>query len=64
MTWRLAVEQARRANRIIDAIGPRLSLPELAQQIGLIIGKPRPIVSVPPPWAMSSVQSSARWWAT
>ncbi len=47
---RLAVEQGReRANRIIDAIGPETcTYRELVRQIGLIIGKPRPIVSVPP----------------
>lgn len=47
---RLAVEQGReRANGIIDAIGPEtFSYRELVRQIGIIIGKPRPIVSVPP----------------
>jgi uncharacterized protein YbjT (DUF2867 family) len=47
---RLAVEQGReRANRIIDAIGPEtFTYRELVRQIGIIIGKPRPIVSMPP----------------
>ncbi len=47
---RLAVEQGReRANRCIDAIGPEtFTYRELVRQIGIIIGKPRPIVSVPP----------------
>ena len=47
---RLAVEQGReRANGCIDAIGPEtFTYRELVRQIGIIIGKPRPIVSVPP----------------
>ena len=47
---RLAVEQGReRANRCIDAIGPEtFTYRELVRQIGIIIGKPRPIVSMPP----------------
>ncbi|MCG9967309.1 NAD(P)H-binding protein [Pelotomaculum terephthalicicum JT] len=45
----LAVEQgAARENRIINAIGPEtFTYRELVQKIGEIIGKPRPVVSVP-----------------
>jgi uncharacterized protein YbjT (DUF2867 family) len=47
---KLAVEQGHeRANRVIDAIGPETySYRELVREIGIIIGKPRPIISVPP----------------
>ena len=47
---KLAVEQgAIRENKIINAIGPEtFTFRELAQKIGEIIGKPRPIISVPP----------------
>ena len=47
---RLAVEQGRaRENVIINAIGPEtFTYRELVATIGEIIGKPRPIVSVPP----------------
>lgn len=47
---KLAVEQGKsRENVIIDAIGPEtFSYRELADAIGGIIGKQRPIVSVPP----------------
>ncbi|HTQ09998.1 MAG TPA: NAD(P)H-binding protein [Fimbriimonadaceae bacterium] len=46
----LAVEQgAESGNAIIDAIGPEtFTYRELVQTIGRLIGKPRPIVSVPP----------------
>jgi len=46
----LAVEQGQsRENKIINAIGPEtFTYRELAQEIGKIIGKNRPIVSVPP----------------
>ena len=46
----LAVEQgSKRSNIIIEAIGPEtFTYRELAQDIGRIIGKKRPIVSVPP----------------
>jgi NADH dehydrogenase len=46
----LAVEQgASRENRIIAAIGPQtFTYRGLVQSVGRIIGKPRPIVSVPP----------------
>jgi NADH dehydrogenase len=46
---RLAVEQgAEREDRIIDAIGPEtFTYRELVQKIGDIIGKPRPVISVP-----------------
>ena len=46
----LAVEQGgERADRIIDAIGPEtFTYHELVRQIGAIIGKPRPVVSIPP----------------
>jgi uncharacterized protein YbjT (DUF2867 family) len=46
----LAVDQGgQRANRIIDAIGPEtFTYRELVRQIGAIIGKPRPILSLPP----------------
>jgi uncharacterized protein YbjT (DUF2867 family) len=46
----LAVEQGRsRENAIIDAIGPEtFTYRELAATIGRLIGKQRPIVSVPP----------------
>ena len=40
---------ASRANAIIDAIGPEtFTYRELVQTIGAIIGKPRPVISVPP----------------
>jgi nucleoside-diphosphate-sugar epimerase len=47
---KLAVEQgAIRENKIINAIGPEtFTFRELVQEIGEIIGKPRPIISVPP----------------
>jgi NADH dehydrogenase len=46
----LAVEQGReRANKVIDAIGPEtFTYRELVREIGAIIGKSRPIISVPP----------------
>jgi len=46
---RLAVEQgAEREDRIIDAIGPEtFTYRELVQKIGNIIGKSRPVISVP-----------------
>lgn len=46
----LAVEQGReRTNRVIEAIGPEtFTYRELASSVGEIIGKKRPIVSVPP----------------
>ena len=46
---KLAVEQNRiRENRIIDAIGPEtFTFRDLVRTIGEIIGKPRPIVSLP-----------------
>lgn len=45
----LAVEQgATRENKIIDAIGPEtFTYRELVHKIGNIIGKPRPIISIP-----------------
>jgi len=47
---KLAVEQGRQSNNtIIDAIGPEtFTYRELAQEIGEIIGKQRPIISVSP----------------
>jgi NADH dehydrogenase len=47
---RLAVEQGRHdGNRTIDAIGPEtFTYRDLVREIGAIIGKRRPIVSVPP----------------
>jgi NADH dehydrogenase len=47
---KLAVEQGECGeNRIINAIGPEtFTFRELVQRIGKIIGKPRPIVRVPP----------------
>lgn len=47
---RLAVEQgADRENRVVDATGPEtFTYRELVQTVGAIIGKRRPIVSVPP----------------
>jgi NADH dehydrogenase len=47
---KLAVEQGHdSANRIIDAIGPEtFTYRGLAQEISAIIGRPRPIISVPP----------------
>lgn len=47
---KLSVEQGEsEANRIIDAIGPEtFTFRELVQRIGQIIGKPRPILRVPP----------------
>jgi nucleoside-diphosphate-sugar epimerase len=46
----LAVEGGReQANRIVDATGPEtFTYYELVRQIGTLIGKPRPIVRVPP----------------
>lgn len=46
----LAVQQGRESrNTVIDAIGPETFVyRELVRQIGIIIGKPRPIVSIPP----------------
>ena len=46
----LAVKQGREgANTIIDAIGPEtFTYRELVREIGTIIGKPRPIISLPP----------------
>lgn len=46
----LAVEQgANREDMIIDAIGPEtFTYRELVETIGAIIGKPRPVISVPP----------------
>jgi NADH dehydrogenase len=42
-------EGGRRDNRVVEAIGPEdFSYRELARSIGRIIGRPRPIVSVPP----------------
>ncbi len=47
---RLAVEQGReRANTVIDAIGPEtFTYRVLVREIGTVIGKPRPIISLPP----------------
>ena len=47
---KLAVEQGRERDlRIIDATGPEtFTYRELARTIGAIIGRPRPVVSVPP----------------
>jgi NADH dehydrogenase len=47
---KLAVEQGQtRENAIIDAIGPQtFTYRALVEEIGRIIGKPRPMVSVPP----------------
>ncbi|MCP4111655.1 MAG: NAD(P)H-binding protein [Desulfobacteraceae bacterium] len=47
---KLAVEQGeKRENIVIDAIGPEtFTYKELVQEIGKIIGKKRPIVSIPP----------------
>ncbi|MFH1268815.1 MAG: NAD-dependent epimerase/dehydratase family protein, partial [Planctomycetota bacterium] len=46
----LAVEEGpKRENAVIDAIGPEtFTYRELVEQIGRILGKPRPIVSLPP----------------
>jgi NADH dehydrogenase len=46
----LAVKQGRAgANTIIDAIGPEtFTYRDLVREIGAIIGKPRPIISIPP----------------
>jgi NADH dehydrogenase len=46
----LAIEQGRkRANAVIDAIGPEaFAYRDLVREIGRIIGKTRPILSVPP----------------
>jgi NADH dehydrogenase len=46
----LAVKQGREgANAIVDAIGPEtFTYRDLVQEIGTIIGKPRPVISVPP----------------
>jgi uncharacterized protein YbjT (DUF2867 family) len=52
----LAVEQGKsRQNAVIDAIGPEtFTYRDLAAKIGELIGKPRPVVSVPP-WLGHSV---------
>lgn len=49
----LAVSESRQTgNRIIDAIGPEtFTFRRLVEEIGRIIGKPRPILSVPPAFA-------------
>jgi len=46
----LAVEQGRHsADTVVDAIGPEtFTYRDLVRQIGAILGKPRPVVSVPP----------------
>ncbi|MFH1267706.1 MAG: epimerase, partial [Planctomycetota bacterium] len=46
----LAVEEGpKRENVVIDAIGPEtFTYRELVERIGRILGKPRPIVSLPP----------------
>ena len=46
----LAIQQGRESrNTIIDAIGPETFVyRELVRQVGIIIGKPRPILSIPP----------------
>lgn len=46
----LAVQQGCESrNTVIDAIGPEtFTYRELVRQIGIIIGKPRPIISIPP----------------
>jgi uncharacterized protein YbjT (DUF2867 family) len=55
---RLAVEQGQAAeNRVIDAIGPEtFTYRELVERIARIIGRPRPIISLPP-----SVGYAAGW---
>jgi hypothetical protein len=47
---KLAVQQGHKgANTIIDAIGPEtFAYRDLVREIGTIIGKPRPIISIPP----------------
>jgi NADH dehydrogenase len=47
---KLAVEQGKKTeNTIIDAIGPEtFTYRELVEQLGVIIGKHRPIISIPP----------------
>jgi NADH dehydrogenase len=47
---KLAIEQGEtESNNVVDAIGPEtFTYRDLVRQIGRIIGKPRPIVSVPP----------------
>ena len=54
----LAVRQGREgANTVIDAIGPEtFTYRDLVQELGTIIGKPRPIISVPP-----SIGYAAGW---
>jgi uncharacterized protein YbjT (DUF2867 family) len=49
----LAVSESRQtANRVVDAIGPEtFTFRRLVEEIGRIIGKPRPILSVPPAFA-------------
>lgn len=49
----LAVAEAKQTgNRTVDAIGPEtLSFRGFVEEVGRIIGKPRPIVSVPPAFA-------------
>ena len=60
---KLAVEQSHeRANCVIDAIGPETySYRELVREIGIIIGKPRPIISVPPSMGYIVGSVIGRW---
>ncbi len=53
---RLAVEEGgRRANRIVEAIGPQtFTFRQLVGTIGRSIGRPRPIVSLPPSLGMAA----------
>jgi len=52
----LAVQQGRECgNRIIDAIGPEtFTYRDLVREIGTIIGKPRPTISLPPAFGYAS----------
>jgi NADH dehydrogenase len=47
---KLAVDQGSdRTNRVIDAIGPEtFAYRDLVREIGRIIGKPRPVIPIPP----------------
>jgi NADH dehydrogenase len=59
----LAVEKGRgTSNEIIDAIGPEtFTFRDLVKTIGEIIGKPRPVVSVPPALGYSVCWVIGKW---
>ncbi len=62
----LAVQYGQsRENVTVNAVGPEtFTYRELAATIGRIIGKPRPILSVPPWIGYTVGRLLVRWWAT